>query len=308
MTPFVMVKLFRAFLTIWIAVTFVFIILRLSGNPALSALGEDAPLDALHHFNQLVGLDRSIWFQYLTFLKKVTFVDFGTSFRDGRAVSEIVLERLPKTGLLMGTSFVFGAAVGIPAGALAAHFERRWIDRTILSLATASFSLPNFCLGILLTLIFVMKLQIAPGAGSETLGHVFLPALAIGTGYAGILARFTRSALLDIHQEPFILAAESRGLSRLDVLVQHAFPNAAIPVVTIAGLIFGGLVSGAVVIETIFAWPGIGQLLVSSVANRDLPVVQALILLLTVSMVTINTCVDLAYFYLDPRIRAGGER
>jgi peptide/nickel transport system permease protein len=182
------------------------------------------------------------------------------------------------------------------------------IDRFAMTFAVLGYSLPNFFLGILLILVFSLQLRWLPSSGSETLWHLVMPALTLGTAHAGGIARFTRSAMLEVLNRNYMRAAKAKGVPRQRRLYRHALPNAAIPVVTHLGFRIGHLVAGAIIVETVFAWPGVGRLMISAVAARDLAVVQALVLMTALAMITANLVVDLAYGWIDPRIRLAGER
>ena len=300
---FVSTKLFRAFVTIWLAVTFVFTILRFSGDPALQILGDEATPQMIEHFNRMFGLDQPLWQQYVNYIQSLFQGDFGQSFRDGRDAVDVVGEAIPNTLLLMGTAFVLAILIGIPAGIVAALYRNSWIDRTMMGFAVIGFSLPNFFLGILLILLFTLHWRLLPAGGSATPAHLIMPVITIGTYYAGMLARFARSSMLEVLARPYIPAARARGFTAGTTMRRHALPNAAIPTITVCGLIVGGLISGAAITETVFAWPGVGRLLIGAVAARDMPVVQLIVLIVIASMVVTNLLVDLMYGLLDPRIR-----
>lgn len=304
---FVLLKLGRAALTALLGVTFVFVMLRLAGDPALALYGHEAPPQAVDHFNRQFGLDRPLYEQYANYLGALARGDFGVSFRDGRPAAEVVGDVLPATLLLGGLSFALAVLLGVPAGVLAAVRPGGLWDRLIMGAAVAGYALPNFFLGVLLILLFTLQLRLLPSAGSESLAHLVMPTITLGTAYAGILVRFVRAATRDALEKPFIPAARGRGFTAGQTVWRHAVPNAALPTVTVTGLLLGGLISGAVVTETVFAWPGAGRLLVTAVGLRDLPVVQLLILLVTLTMVATNLAVDLLYGLLDPRVRAGGR-
>lgn len=306
MFGYLAVKLGRALITALLAVTFVFVVLRLSGDPALAFLGDEAPLQAVEHFNRLYGLDAPLLEQYLNYLGALLRGDFGASFRDGRAAAVVVGEVLPATLLLGGASLALAVLVGLPAGVAAALRPASLIDRVVMAFAVTGFALPNFFLGILLILVFTMRLRWLPSAGSDTWAHLVMPTLTLGTAYAGILARFVRAAMREVLTRRYILAARARGFAMGTVVRIHGLPNAALPTVTVVGLFVGGLISGAVIVETVFAWPGAGRLLIGAVEARDLPVVQFLILVVTLTMVATNLAVDLLYGLLDPRIKTGG--
>jgi peptide/nickel transport system permease protein len=248
-------------------------------------------------------LDRPLWEQYLSYVWHVIGGDLGQSMRDGRPAIVLVLERLPATLMITLPAFLLKIGFGIPAGIHAALHRNSMTDRLTMMVSVAGFTVPSFVLALLLILVFSVELGWLPSSGSETWRHMILPVVTLGTAGAAILARFTRSAMLEVLGQPYIRAASAKGLSWRRVVRDHALPNAAIPTVTIVGFMVGSLVAGAVVVESVFAWPGIGRLLVVSVANRDLAVVQTILLMVAACMVVANLTVDVAYGWIDPRLR-----
>jgi peptide/nickel transport system permease protein len=293
----------RALFTIFGIVTFVFFILRMSGDPVLQILGPEAEEDAIQLMRVAWGLDKSIWQQYVIYISNLFHGDLGSSYLDGRDAFAIVIERLPKTLSLMGITAIVTIAIGIPAGVYAALHRNTFIDRATMSLAVMGFSIPNFFLGVLMILLFSVTWKILPSSGSETWKHYIMPVITMATAEAGVFARFTRSAMLEVLNQHYIRTAIAKGIPWSRVVSKHALPNAAIPVVTISGFFVGTLIAGGVITENVFAWPGVGRLLVDSVSNRDMAVVQVIILLIAISMVTTNLIIDLAYGWLDPRVR-----
>lgn len=306
MLMFVVSRLLRAALTILFVMTFAFVVLRLSGDPALQIMSVDAPPEAIAAFRKAWGLDRPIWEQYLSYIGHALSGDFGKSMRDGRTAIDLVMERVPATLMLTLPALALKIGIGIPAGIYAALHRNSLADRLTMALSVAGFTLPSFVLALLLVLVFAVQLGWLPASGSGSVAHTILPIVTLGTAGAAIMARFTRSAMLEVLGQPYVRAASAKGVSWQRVIARHALPNAAIPTVTIVGFMVGSLVAGAVVVESVFAWPGIGRLLVSAVANRDLAVVQALLMVIASWMVAANLVVDLAYGWLDPRVRAAG--
>ncbi len=303
MLRFWLIKILRTLLTLWLVVTFAFVVLRTSGDPVVALLGADAMPDEVEQFRRAWGLDQPLIVQYFNYIGQMATGQFGTSLRDHRPVIQIIAERLPATLQLGLVAFVLAAVIGIPAGIIAALRRGGLIDRAIMALAVFGFALPNFFLGILLILLFSLTWQILPSSGTGTWKHLVMPAITLATFTAGSLARFTRSAMLEVLEKPYMRAAAAKGVPFWKRVLFHAFPNAAIPIVTVIGLNLGQLVAGAIVVETVFAWPGIGRLLVVAVSQRDLAVVQGLVLVIAVTMVLANLAVDLLYGVLDPRIR-----
>ena len=302
-TRYIIQKLLRALLTIWIIVTFVFIVLRLSGDSALMIFGPDVDAEAIKTLREDWGLNKPIWQQYLFYIEKVFHGDLGKSYLDGRAAFDVVMERIPKTLSLMGVTAIVTFLIGIPAGIYSALHHNTKTDRMTMTMSVMGLSIPNFFLGVLLILLFSVAWQILPSAGSETGWHYVMPVITMATAEASVFARFTRSAMLEVLNKPYIRTALAKGVPWKNVVREHALPNAAIPTVTIAGFFVGSLIVGGVVTENVFAWPGVGRLLVNAVANRDLAVVQVAVLLIAFSMVATNLLVDFAYGWLDPRVR-----
>lgn len=302
MLQFLALRLLRALVTVAICVSAVFLALRLAGDPAEIMLSMDTPPDVRAYYRELWGLDRPLFEQYLRYLVSVIRGDFGLSFADERPAFDAVIEALPKTILLGSSALMLALLLGLPLGILAALRHNSAIDRLAMASAVFGYAIPVFFLGILLILFFALKLRVLPSAGSETLSHLILPAVTLGLPLAGRLARFARTATLEVLGKPFIRAARGRGVMPLAVILRHALPNAAVPLLMFLGIEIGGILAGSAVVETIFAWPGIGRLLVDSVSTRDLAVVQAVILTVTVIMVCANLLVDILHILIDPRL------
>ena len=300
---FICVKLLRAFITVLIVLTFVFVVLRLSGDPIDSLVGDDADPDVIEFYTAKYGLDRPIHEQFLLYLQGIAQGDMGISFKDERDALEVVLERVPRTLQLGLASFAFSLLFGIPLGILAALNRNTALDRFTMGFAVFGYSIPNFFLGIVLILIFAMWLRFLPSSGSGSLWHMIMPVITLGTAGAGSLARFARSSMLEVLNKSYMRAAAAKGVPKLRRVAWHALPNAAIPIVTIIGFRLGDLIAGSVVTETVFAWPGVGRLLVTSVSSRDLAIVQTILILVAFTMVIANLLVDLIYGWIDPRIR-----
>ncbi len=305
-TRYILQKFLRALLTLWILVTFTFLALRATGNPAVNILGPEATPEALATFERVWGLDQPLFVQYGVYLKNLFQGNFGESYRDGRDATDVVFERVPKTLQLNLTAFVIMLFLAFPAGILAALHRNSWIDRLTMTISVLGFALPNFFLGIVLILVFSMELRLLPSSGSDSWQHMILPVATLAVSEAGVFARFIRSSMLEVINQPYIRTAQSKGLRYRDVLRRHAIPNFAIPMVTLLGLRLVAYIGGSVVVETVFAWPGLGRLTVTAVANRDLAVVQLIVFLVGIMMVTVNLTVDLLYGWLDPRIRVQG--
>ena len=305
MMAFLASRLARAGVTIAMVVTFAFVVLRMSGDPAQIIMGADAPPEAVDAFRTAWGLDRPIWEQYFRYFGAILSGDLGRSMRDGRDAIVLVTERIPATLALTLPALMIKIGLGVPAGIFAALHRNSLADRIVMVLAVAGFTVPSFVLGLLLVLVFAVQLGWLPSGGQESWRHAILPVITLGVGGAAVLARFTRSAMLEVLGQPYIRTASAKGVPWRAVVTNHALPNAAIPTVTIIGFMVGTLIAGAVVVESEFSWPGVGRLLVVAVANRDLAVVQCILLLVAGTMVASNLVVDLLYGVLDPRLRAG---
>lgn len=301
---FFLQKLLRATLTVWAVVTFVFIILRVSGDAAVEILGVEIGPEAIAAFRRRWGLDLPLWEQYLIYFGNLLQGDFGISLVDGRPALEVVLDRVPKTLALMLPTTILTLGLGIPAGIYAALHRNSWIDRGTMAISVMSFSLPNFVVGILLILLFSVTWRILPTSGSETWKHYIMPVITMSTADAAIFARFSRSAMLEVLNQPYMRTALAKGIPWHTAVRRHAVPNTAIPIVTIAGFFIGSMIAGGVITENVFAWPGVGRLLVSAVGYRDTAVVQAIVILIAVTMVTTNLIIDVLYGWLDPRVRS----
>lgn len=303
MSQFLISRLIRALLTIIIVVTACFFLLRASGDPALMILGNDAPPDAIEAFRKSWGLDQSLWIQYVEFIGAVLHGNLGLSMRENRDAMSVVLERVPITLALTVPAFLLQVVLGVSAGVIAALYRRSAIDRLVMALSMLGFTVPSFVLGLLLSLRFAVKLRWLPATGSESWQSAILPIITLGLAGAAVIARFTRSAMVEVLGQPYVRTASAKGIVWRNVVSRHALPNAAIPIVTVMGFLVGYLVAGALIVENVFSWPGIGRLLVLSVTNRDFAVVQCILILIGITMVTANFCVDLLYGWLDPRLR-----
>lgn len=308
MSRIIALRTVRGLLTIWGLLTFVFVMLRLSGDPLEALLGDDAPPEVIDYYTTLYGFDQPIWRQYVSYFQGLLQGDWGQSFRDGRDALDVVLERVPATLHLGFAAFLFSLCLGIPLGILAALYRNTVIDRLSMGFAVLGFALPNFFIGIVLILVFSMTLRWLPSSGMGTWMHFILTVITLGTAGAGSIARFARSSMLEVLNRPYMRTAQAKGLRRPKRILGHAVPNAAIPIVTLLGFRLGDMIAGSVVVEAVFAWPGVGRLLVNAVTARELAIVQAIIVIVTVTMVVANLLVDLAYAWLDPRQRDGDTK
>lgn len=284
--------------------TLVFSLLHLvPGDPAQAMLGEGATPAEVADLRARLGLDQPIYRQYLRFMGGAVRGDLGRSFRTKQPVGEAIVERLPATAELAVSAMVVAVLVAIPLGIVAAVHAGRWVDHTATTSALIGISVPAFWLGPLLAIVFSVSLGWFPVSGRGTLAHLVLPAITLGAPLAAVLTRITRASVLEELGEIYVVAARARGASRTRAIVGHAVRNGLIPIVTVVGLQTGAVLTGAVITETIFAWPGVGRLLVQSIGFRDYPLVQGCILFIAAAYVSMNLLVDMAYGFLDPRIR-----
>jgi peptide/nickel transport system permease protein len=284
--------------------TLVFLLIHLvPGDPVEVMLGESARPADREALRLALGLDLPVlqqWWQYLTGL---VHLDLGESLYSKQAVTQLLANRIPATAILSIASLFIATVIALPLGVLAAVYKDSIWDRLAMVTAMMGVSIPNFVMGPLLILIFALWLGWFPVSGKEGLSSLILPALTLGTALAAILSRMVRASMLEVLQEDYIRAARARGLNEFRVLGLHALRNAALPVITILGMQLGALLAGAVITETIFSWPGIGQLMIESIQKRDYPVVQACVLLISFTYVLVNLLTDLSYTALDPRVK-----
>ena len=295
--------LLRALVTLFLAVTFTFIILRVSGDPLHSLLPVETPPEVVALMRQQWGLDQPLYIQYFSYLGHLLRGDFGTSLVNGQNALTLVFSKVPATLELMGAALAVAFGAGVPLGILAAQNRGSLLDRFVMALAVLMHSLPNFLIAILLIQLFAVSLRLLPSGGGSTAAHLVMPVLVIGLYNAGIIARFVRSSTLEVLGQRYILAARAKRIGERAVLWQHVMPNAALPLLTMLGFLIGGMIGGAAVVETVYAWPGVGRFLVSSVAQRDLNVVQTIVILVTATMVSANLLIDFLYILADPRLR-----
>lgn len=288
-------------------IAFLFVHL-IPGDPARLIAGNDATIEEIQSIRVAYGLNDPIHIQYFNYMVNLFQGDFGESIVTGRAVSDMLVERFYPTFSLTMVSMFWALLFGLGFGIIAAVKRNQWPDHLSMFLAVSGVSIPSFWLGLMLIQLFSVQLGWLPTGGIEGLSSYILPSLTLGAGVAAIIARFTRSSLMDVMKEDYIRTGRAKGLSELAVVNQHAVRNALIPVVTMSGLQFGFLLSGSIITETIFSWPGLGRLLINSITARDYPVIQAEILLFSIEFLLINLLVDLLYGYLNPKIRYEGGR
>ena len=307
MTEFIIRRALRSLFTLWIVLTLVFVAFRLAGDPLSVLLPEDTPQVIRDYYIEKWGLDASLPEQYARYFLNIMQGNLGQSYINGRDVTDVIAEELPYTLVLGFSAFFLSLFLGTAAGIVAAVHHKKLADRITMIIAVMAYSMPDYILGVLLIIVFALELGWLPTSGNESWRHMILPLITLSTSAAARIARFSRSAMLEVMNAMYIQTARSKGLRERTILFRHALRNALIPVITILGFQLGFLIGGAAVIETVFAWSGIGRLFVSSVSNRDLPVVQAVVLLVSSGVILANLLVDIAYGVLDPRISISGE-
>jgi ABC-type dipeptide/oligopeptide/nickel transport system permease component len=273
------------------------------GDPVQSMLGDGASPESVNELRARLGLNRPLYAQYISFLNAAAHGNLGTSLRTSEPVTTAIVDRLPATFELAAAAMLVAIVIAIPLGVIAAVGAGTFVDHIATTLALVGISMPNFWLGPLLAIVFAVELGWLPVSGRGTLAQLVLPAVTLGAPLAAVLARMTRASVIDELRELYVTAARARGVSRVQAVVKHAFRNSLIPIVTVLGLQLGAVLTGAVITETIFAWPGVGRLLIQSIGFRDYPLVQGCILLIALTYVSMNLLTDLAYGLLDPRIR-----
>lgn len=295
--------LVNALISILGASVIIFVISRLTGDPVTLMLPMEAPQSAIDALKQELGLDRPLWEQYFLFLWKAIQGDFGQSYRWQMPALTLVFERLPATIYLATAAFAFSLALAIPLGVLSAVYRGSWIDQVGRVIAMLGQAVPSFWVGLILILVFAVSLQWLPAFGADGVQHVILPAIALGWYPVAAQTRIIRSGMLEVLDSDYIRMGRSVGTPERLLIWKYAFRNALLPLVTIMGVYFASMLSGAFVVETVFAWPGLGRTVVEAVFARDYPVVQAGVLVTSILFVLSNFLVDLSYSVIDPRIR-----
>lgn len=303
MVALVLRIVFRSLVTLFLLTACVFFALHLTGDPARIMLGDGADATALAAFRAQWGLDKPLWEQFLVYLQKFITLDMGTSYLTGLPVKEVFLNAFWPTLDLMIPTAIVTLLFGIPAGVIAALHRNTALDKTMMFVSVFGYAVPNFFMGVLLLLIFSIWLGWLPSYGNATGWHYIMPIITMATSEAAIFSRYARSAMIDAMRLPCVKASRMRGLPDRRVIWLHALPNAMLSILTIMGFFLGTLVAGAVITENVFSWPGVGKLLVQSVANRDIPVVQLIVLATGASLIIANLAMDLLALVVNPRLR-----
>jgi peptide/nickel transport system permease protein len=280
-----------------------FLILHLTGDPAQLLLPPNATEQDINEFRHRLGFDDPLYVQYFRFIKGVVHGDFGLSMVYRRPAFEVVMNRFPATVELALTSMFFAIFIAVPMGIVSALKRNTIIDYFVMIFTLGGQSMPTFWLGIMLIMIFGVKIDLLPTYGRGTWQHIILPTISLGTFYLAMISRLTRSSLLEVLSKDYIRTARAKGVKERMVVLKHALKNSLIPIITVVGMQFGKLLGGAVVTESVFQWPGVGKLVITAINQRDYPIVQTVIFILALSFVLMNLLTDLSYAYLDPRIK-----
>ncbi len=305
MLRYIQRRVLLAIPTVFLTSLVVFLMLQLiPGDPASIYLGDKtATPERLAQTRHLMGLDRPIYVQYGTFIWDAVRGNLGRSLQTGQPVSREIRDRLPNTAALAVAAMAIAIVLGVSLGMISGLRRNSWVDTLAMVTALLGVSVPVFWLALLLIMFFSVRLRWFPATSESGLRGLVLPAVSLALLSAATLARLVRSSILEVLQQEYLITARAKGLRRAAVVLRHALPNALIPVITVMGLQFGALLSGAVITETVFARPGLGKLVVDSIQNKDFPVVQGVILVLATTYIVINLLVDLSYALIDPRIR-----
>jgi len=308
MLTYILQRLLGALFVIFGVVSIVFLLIHMiPGDPVEIMLGESASTTDREALRVALGLNQPLWVQFQQYLTGLLQFDMGNSIHFRRPVSDLLLERLPATGLLAAMTLLITLVLALPLGIIAAVRRDTVWDSGAMTFSMLGVSIPNFWLGPILILVFSLWLGWFPVSGRNGFGSVVLPALTLSTGLIAVLSRMVRSSMLEVLGEDYMRTAKAKGLPPQRVILHHGLRNALLPVITLLGLQLGALLAGAVITETVFSWPGVGLLTIESIQSRDYPVVQACVLLISVTYVLVNLLTDLAYAWVDPRIRLGGR-
>ena len=303
MARYIVSRIGQMAITMFIVSLLVFFMIRLKGDPITIMAPPHFNAEQVEALRRAWGFDKPLPEQYWVFITKAVTGDFGKSMSHSQPAMDLVIGRMKLTYLLAGVSAVIGILIAVPLGVLSALYRNSPLDVTVSALASLGTAMPNFWLGLMLIIVFSVKLRWFPVFGSEGIRSIVLPAMCLGTGMAARLSRLTRSAMLDALRQDYMRTARSKGLNPTRVNVVHALRNALIPVITALGLQLGWLLGGSVIVESVFAWPGLGRLVIESIHVRDITVVQAAVFWYSLSFIMINLVVDLLYSVVDPRVK-----
>ena len=303
MKKYIIRRLLLSIVVVWIVSVLIFLVTRIGPDPAYILASPGADESELQLIRQRFGLDKPLPVQYFYFISKAVRGDFGESLYYGMPVFKMVMQRLPATLMLVGAAKLISLGIGLVAGLLAARRMGGWVDNLVRWFSLVGLSMPNFWIAMIFVLIFSVKLQILPSGGYGGLTHLLMPAFSLGWYFSAGYTRITYSSLLQVLNSEYIKLTRIKGLSEKLVVGKHALKNASIPIITLAGMNLVVMISGAVAVETVFGWPGLGLLIYHGAVYRDFNIVQAVVLFISAMMVLVNLLVDILYAYLDPRIR-----
>ena len=303
MSRFLVNRLWHSFLSLIAITLVVYLMLNASGDPATMLLPDTASPAAIQEVRRTLGLDQPLALRYFSFLTNALTGDLGTSFTYRQPALKIVLAHVPATVQLALTGMAVALFISVPLGVLAARYHNTVIDKLVLGLALLGQSMPVFWLGMLVIMVFAVNLAWFPTGGTGTLRHLVLPGVVLGWFANGLIARLVRSCMLEVLSQDYIRTANSKGLGQTAVVLKHALKNAAIPVITVAGMQLAAMMGGTVVTEIVFAWPGVGRLTLDAISGRDYPVAMAAILFIAFMFIIVNFVVDMTYTVVDPRVR-----
>jgi len=309
MTAFIARRMLHSLFVIFGVILVIFILVRLTGDPvAMMFQDGGASKEAMDELRRNLGLDKPVYMQLLLYLKDVFTGDLGTSFHSQGDVFTMIMEKMGATLLLALGGTVAALLIAFPVGIISAVKRGSAADFAGRLFSLVGISFPNFWLGLMLIVVFAVKLRWLPASGYEGFKYLILPSFALGLILSGILARLIRSSMLEVLNQQYITTARSKGIKEWIVILKHALRNALIPTVTLIGLQFGNLLGGTVIIELVFSWPGVGRLLIEAISQRDFPVIQGAVVVLSMIMILVNLLVDISYGFIDPRIKQGGEK
>ncbi len=309
MLRFIVKRILLLIPVVWGVITVTFILMYVvPGDPVLAIAGERYDQATLEEMRREMGLDKPLYIQYFNYIKDLLFFDLGRSFVTRRPVSDAIAERFPRTLLLAFSAMFLAVIVGVTGGTLSAWKRFPWLGNSLMTISLIGVSIPVFWLGLLLMYIFAIKLSILPpsGYGGGSLKYLILPAVTLSFASMATVARVTRSGFLDVLRKDFVKTARAKGIKDRVIITKHVMRNAIIPVITIVGTDFGSYLSGSVLTESIFGWPGLGRYIVQAILKRDFPVIQGGVLFMAMVFVLVNLLVDISYLIIDPRVRRGG--
>ncbi|PID20949.1 ABC transporter permease [Sporosarcina sp. P3] len=303
MLDFIIKRVIQTVIVIFLALTVVFFLIRLSGDPTVLMLPPDAPPEQYEEFRKQHGFDQPLHIQYIDFIKNSVKGDFGNSIRMGTSSVALVVERLPATFQLALTALTLSVVIAIPIGVISAYRRNTIVDRLGVGFTIMGQAVPNFWLGLMLIFVFSVSFKILPASGGGSIAHLILPTITLAMHSVAKFARFTRSTMLDVLRKDYIRTAKASGTPTSKILIKYALKNALIPLLTLISLELGTLLGGAVIVEVVFAWPGLGRLLMESLLNRDFPVVLAGVFFIALIYTFINFITDMLYAAVNPQIR-----